>query len=251
MIKNKKLVVVMPAYNAARTLRQTFADIPFDIVDDVILVDDASTDETVAVAKALGIAHIIKHEKNLGYGGNQKSCYTKALAIDADIVVMLHPDYQYDPRLILAMVSLIAEGIFPVVMASRILGKGAVQNGMPVYKYFFNRTLTLFQNLMLGQKLSEYHSGYRAFNRQVLQQIHYMANSNDFVFDNQMLLQIIYHGHTIGEISCPAKYFAEASSINFTRSIKYGWGIVVNTFLYMANKKGLIKSKFLRDTEKY
>jgi glycosyltransferase involved in cell wall biosynthesis len=243
MIKNKKVVVVMPAYNAALTLRQTFAEIPFDIVDDVILVDDASTDDTIAVAQALHIKHIIQHEKNLGYGGNQKSCYNKALEIGADIVVMLHPDYQYDPRLIPAMVSPIAAGVFPVVMASRILGKGAVQKGMPVYKFFFNRCLTLFQNILLGQKLSEYHSGYRAFNRQVLQSINYMANSNDFVFDNQMLLQIIYQGHTIGEISCPAKYFPEASSINFTRSMQYGWGIVANTFLYKLVKAGLVRSR--------
>jgi len=233
----------MPAYNAALTLQQTFNDIPFDIVDEVILVDDASNDETIAVAKALGIRHVIRHEKNLGYGGNQKTCYTKALSIGADIVVMLHPDYQYDPKLIPAMVSPIAAGVFDVVMASRILGKGVIKKGMPAYKYFFNRCLTFFQNIMLGQKISEYHSGYRAFNKKVLEEIDYNANSNNFVFDNQMLLQIIYKGFTIGEISCPAKYFPEASSINFSRSVTYGWGIVTNTFVYCFDKMGWVKSK--------
>ena len=233
----------MPAYNAALTLQQTFNDIPFDIVDEVILVDDASTDETIAVANELGIQHVIRHENNLGYGGNQKTCYNKALSIGADIVVMLHPDYQYDPKLIPAMVSPIAAGVFDVVMASRILGKGAMKKGMPAYKYFFNRCLTLFQNIMLGQKISEYHSGYRAFNKKVLEEIDYKANSNNFVFDNQMLLQIIHKGFTIGEISCPAKYFSEASSINFSRSVTYGWGIVTNTFVYCLDKMGVVKSK--------
>jgi glycosyltransferase involved in cell wall biosynthesis len=246
MVKNKKVIVVMPAYNAGRTLEQTFNDIPFDLVDEIVLVDDGSTDNTIEVAQKLNIKHIIKHEKNLGYGGNQKTCYNKALELGADIVVMLHPDYQYDPRLIPALVSPIAEGVFSVVMGSRILGRGAMQKGMPVYKYFFNRCLTLFQNLLLGQKLSEYHSGYRAFDRKILERIHFMANSNDFIFDNQMLLQIIYQNETIGEISCPAKYFEEASSINFTRSTKYGLGIVKYTLLYCFVKMGFAKSKLFK-----
>jgi glycosyltransferase involved in cell wall biosynthesis len=250
MINNKKVVVVMPAYNAALTLRTTFNDIPFDIVDEVILVDDASTDETIAVAKELGIKHIIKHEINLGYGANQKTCYTKALDIGAEIVVMLHPDYQYDPKLIPALLSPIATGVFDVVLASRILGKGALKNGMPVYKYFFNRCLTLFQNLMLGRKISEYHSGYRAFDKKVLKTILYTANSNSFVFDNQMLLQIIYQNFDIGEISCPAKYFPEASSINFFESLCYGWGVVINTFIYCFDKMGIVKSKLFHQDNK-
>jgi glycosyltransferase involved in cell wall biosynthesis len=246
MYKGKKVVVVMPAYNAGRTLQQTFADIPFDIVDDVILVDDNSVDDTIAVATALNIKHIIKHEENLGYGGNQKTCYNKALQIGADIVVMLHPDYQYDPKLIPALVSPIGESVFSVVLASRILGKGAVHKGMPVYKYFFNRCLTLFQNIALGQKLSEYHTGYRAFDRTVLESINYLENSNDFVFDNQILLQIIYKNYSIGEVSCPAKYFPEASSINFTRSMQYGLAIIKYTLHYWLVKLGLAKSKLYK-----
>ena len=236
MIKGKKVVVVMPAYNAAKTLEQTYADIPFDIVDEVILVDDASTDETVKVAGTLNIQHVIRHDDNKGYGGNQKTCYTKALSLGADIVIMLHPDYQYNPKLIPSMANLIAEGVYPVVIGSRILGKGAMTNGMPAYKYFFNRCLTLFQNILLNQKLSEYHTGYRAYSADVLKQINFMANSNDFVFDNQVLLQIIYNKYVIGEISCPAKYFDDASSINFSRSCRYGWGIVTNTFGFVLQK---------------
>ena len=236
MIKGKKVVVVMPAYNAAKTLEQTYADIPFDIVDEVILVDDASTDETVKVAGTLNIQHVIRHDDNKGYGGNQKTCYTKALSLGADIVIMLHPDYQYNPKLIPSMANLIAEGVYPVVIGSRILGKGAITNGMPAYKYFFNRCLTLFQNILLNQKLSEYHTGYRAYSAEVLREINFMANSDDFVFDNQVLLQIIYKRYVIGEISCPAKYFDDASSINFSRSCRYGWGIVTNTFGFVLQK---------------
>lgn len=243
MIKGQKVIIVMPAYNAAKTLQQTYAEIPFDIVDDVILVDDASTDNTLEVAASLNIKHILVHDYNKGYGANQKTCYTKALSLQADIVIMLHPDYQYNPKLILPMADLIAENVYPVVIGSRILGKSAVGNGMPVYKYFFNRCLTFFQNILLAQKLSEYHTGYRAFSAPVLRDINFMANSDDFVFDNQLLLQIIYKKYLIGEISCPAKYFAEASSINFTRSCRYGWGIVVNTFLFVMQKMKLIKLK--------
>lgn len=233
----------MPAYNAAKTLEQTYADIPFDIVDDVILVDDASTDETVAVAEMLNIKHIIRHDANKGYGGNQKTCYSKALELHADIIIMLHPDYQYNPRLITPMAELIADDVYPVVIGSRILGEGAMQNGMPAYKYFFNRCLTLFQNILLGQKLSEYHTGYRAYSAAVLRGINFMANSDDFVFDNQVLLQIIFKKYLIGEISCPAKYFDDASSINFSRSCRYGWGIVVNTFGFILHKLKLVKLK--------
>ena len=236
MIKGKKVVVVMPAYNAAKTLEQTYAEIPLDIVDEVILVDDASTDETVKVAGTLNIQHVIRHDDNKGYGGNQKTCYTKALSLGADIVIMLHPDYQYNPKLIPSMANLIAEGVYPVVIGSRILGKGAMTNGMPAYKYFFNRCLTLFQNILLNQKLSEYHTGYRAYSADVLKQINFMANSDDFVFDNQVLLQVIYNKYVIGEISCPAKYFDDASSINFSRSCRYGWGIVTNTFGFVLQK---------------
>ncbi|MEO6254654.1 MAG: glycosyltransferase family 2 protein [Ferruginibacter sp.] len=243
MLKGKKIVVVMPAYNAAKTLEQTYADIPFDIVDEVILVDDASTDKTVEVAAALNIKHIISHDENKGYGANQKTCYTKALDLDADIIIMLHPDYQYNPKLIPSMANLIAEAVYPVVIGSRILGKGAMTNGMPGYKYFFNRCLTLFQNIMLGQKLSEYHTGYRAYSAEVLREINFMANSDDFVFDNQVLLQIIYKKYVVGEISCPAKYFADASSINFSRSCRYGWGIVTNTFGYVLQKMKLVRLK--------
>jgi glycosyltransferase involved in cell wall biosynthesis len=243
MLKGKKIVVVMPAYNAAKTLEQTYADIPFDIVDEVILVDDASTDNTLEVAARLNIKHIISHDRNKGYGANQKTCYSKALELAADIVIMLHPDYQYNPKLIPSMAQLIATGVYPVVIGSRILGKGAIENGMPVYKYFFNRCLTLFQNVLLAQKLSEYHTGYRAYSAEVLRNINFMANSDDFVFDNQVLLQIIYKKYPIGEISCPAKYFADASSINFSRSCRYGAGIVKNTFGFIVQKMKLTQLK--------
>lgn len=242
MINGKKIVVCLPAYNAARTLEKTYADIPFDVVDDVVLVDDASTDKTVEVALRLGIRHILLHEKNMGYGANQKTCYAKALSLGADIIIMLHPDYQYDPRLIPSIAYLLANDIYPVVLGSRILGRGALKNGMPLYKYFFNRVLTFIQNLLLGQKLSEYHTGYRAYNREVLQGINLSANSDDFVFDNEVLAQVIYKGYAIGEISCPAKYFPEASSINFARSVKYGIGVIAVSVKYRLNKMRLIRS---------
>jgi glycosyltransferase involved in cell wall biosynthesis len=243
MIKNKKIVVVLPAYNAASTLEQTYNEIPFDIVDEVVLVDDHSKDDTYHIAAKLGIKHIIRHEMNKGYGGNQKTCYNKALEIGADIVIMLHPDYQYTPQLIHSISYLIANGVYPVVLGSRILGKGALKGGMPKYKYFSNRFLTLFQNLLINQKLSEYHTGYRAFSSEVLKNIKYQLNSDDFVFDNQMLSQIFYAGYEIAEITCPTKYFPEASSINFRRSMKYGLGVLKVSLLHFLNYHGLAKSK--------
>ena len=243
MLKKKKIVVVLPAYNAAETLEQTYAEIPMDIVDEVVLVDDASRDFTVEIAHKLGIHHIIKHEVNKGYGGNQKTCYNKALEIGADIVVMIHPDYQYTPLLLPSMAYLIANDIYPVVLGSRILGRGALKGGMPVYKYIANRFLTLFQNYLIGQKLSEYHSGYRAFSSKVLCKINYMANSDDFVFDNQMLSQIFYAGFPIAEITCPTKYFKEASSINFSRSVKYGLGVLKTSLSHRLQNWGLVKLK--------
>ncbi len=239
MVKGKKLVVVLPAYNAAKTLEMTYKEIPFDIVDDVVLVDDASPDLTIAEAKRLGIKHIVLHENNKGYGGNQKSCYDKALELDADIVVMLHPDYQYTPKLIHSMAYLIANDVYPVVFGSRILGKGALTGGMPKYKYIANRFLTLFQNMMIGQKLSEYHTGFRAFSRQVLETINYHANSDDFVFDNQMISQIFMAGFEIAEITCPTKYFKEASSINFSRSMKYGFGVLSVSLIHFLKRLGI------------
>ena len=246
MILGKKLVIIMPAYNAALTLRRTYDEIPFDIVDEVVLVDDASKDNTIEVAQQIGIKHIISHEKNKGYGGNQKSCYDKTLAIGGDIVIMLHPDYQYTPKLIHSMAYLIANGVFHVVLGSRILGKGALRGGMPFYKYVFNRCLTLAQNILISQKLSEYHTGYRAFSAEVLRGINYQANSNDFVFDNQMLSQIVYAEYEIAEITCPTKYFEEASSINFSRSLKYGIGCMGVSFKHRFNKWGLLKSELYR-----
>jgi len=241
MISGKKIIVVMPAYNAEKTLETTFREIPFALVDDVIVVDDASSDKTSEVAKKIGIKHVIKHEKNKGYGGNQKTCYNTALSLGADIVVMVHPDYQYTPKLIPSMSYLLADDLFQVVMGSRILGKGALKGGMPLYKYFFNRMLTLTQNLIIGQKLSEYHSGYRAFTKEVLESINYNANSDDFVFDNQMLTQIFYAGYEIAEITCPTKYFTDASSINFKRSAKYGLGVLATSFKYRFQKMGIAK----------
>ncbi len=226
MLHGKKIVVVLPAYNAALTLERTYNEIPFDIVDEVVLVDDHSKDETSEVGRRLGIRHIIRHEKNKGYGGNQKTCYNKALELNADIVIMLHPDYQYTPKLIPSMCHVIASGLYPVVLGSRILGKGALNGGMPMYKYIFNRFLTLFENVMIGQKLSEYHTGYRAFSGEVLRNINFNANNDDFVFDNEMLSQIFMKGYEIAEITCPTKYFEEASSINFSRSMKYGRGVL-------------------------
>jgi len=241
MIKNKKVIVVLPAYNAEKTLEATYAEIPLDIVDDVILVDDASSDKTVDVAHAIGIKHVIKHDHNRGYGANQKTCYRKALEMGADIVIMLHPDYQYTPKLISAMANIIAFDVYPVVLGSRILGKGALIGGMPVYKYLANRFLTFVQNLLMRQKLSEYHTGYRAFSREVLGAINYMVNSNDFVFDNQMLSQILYAGFQIAEITCPTKYFEEASSINFQRSLRYGLGVLNVSAGYALQKMGFVK----------
>ncbi len=236
MIDNKIITVVLPAYNAEKTLEQTYREIPFDIVDHVILVDDLSRDNTVEVAKNLGIRHIVTHLENKGYGGNQKSCYDKALELNSDIVVMLHPDYQYTPLLIHSMSYLIANGVYEVVLGSRILGKGAVREGMPVYKFIANRFLTLFQNLLLNQKLSEYHTGYRAFSGNVLKKISYRLNSDDFIFDNEMIAQIFYAGFEIAEITCPTKYFEEASSINFRRSTIYGIGVLLVSIKYRLQK---------------
>ncbi|MFL5787130.1 MAG: glycosyltransferase family 2 protein [Flavisolibacter sp.] len=243
MINNKKIVVVLPAYNASNTLEQTFREIPMDIVDEIVLVDDKSKDDTVEVAKRLGITHIIEHQLNRGYGGNQKSCYNKALELGADIVIMLHPDYQYTPKLIEPMAYIIANGLYQVVLGSRILGKGALRGGMPLYKYIANRILTLFENLLLDQKLSEYHTGYRAFSKEVLEKVNYEINSDDFVFDNQMLSQIIYFGYEIAEVTCPTKYFEEASSINLIRSITYGLGVLEVTLNHRLCKWGFRKDK--------
>jgi glycosyltransferase involved in cell wall biosynthesis len=242
MLNNKKIVVVLPAYNAAKTLERTYKEIPFDIVDDVVLVDDVSKDNTIEVAKQLGIKHIIQHDKNKGYGGNQKSCYNKALELDADIVVMLHPDYQYTPLLIPAMCSIIANELYQVVLGSRILGKGALRGGMPYYKYVFNRMLTFTENVLIGQKLSEYHTGYRAFSKEVLQSIKYMNNNDDFVFDNEMLSQVFMKNYEIAEITCPTKYFEDASSINFRRSATYGMGVLRVSFTHLFHKLGIKKS---------
>ncbi len=242
MVRGKKVVVVLPAYNAEKTLKRTYDEIPFDIVDDVVLVDDHSKDNTSELGRQIGIRHVIRHEKNKGYGGNQKTCYDKALELGADIVIMLHPDYQYTPQLIPTMCELIASGLYPAVLGSRILGKGALKGGMPMYKYIFNRCLTLSQNILINQKLSEYHTGYRAFSAEVLRKIKYHKNSDDFVFDNQMISQIFYAGFEIAEITCPTKYFDEASSINFRRSTTYGLGVLGTSFKYLFNKLGLLKS---------
>lgn len=246
MYNNKKVVVVMPAYNASKTIEMTLNEVPMHIVDEVILVDDASKDDTSEVARSLGIQHVIKHEQNKGYGGNQKTCYNKALVIGADIVVMVHPDYQYTPKLVEAMVSIIGNELYDVVLASRILGKGALKGGMPIYKYIANRILTLIQNIIMNQKLSEYHTGYRAFSKKSLESISYDLNSDDFVFDNQMLTQLLYKGFECGEVTCPTKYFEEASSINFTRSSIYGLGCLWTAFQYRLNKWGIIRSEYLR-----
>lgn len=236
MINGKRIAVVLPAYNAASTLEKTYREIPLDMVDEVILVDDKSSDNTVQIAGHLGIRHVIRHEQNRGYGGNQKTCYTKALELQADIIVMLHPDYQYTPMLLPAMCHIIASGVYPVVLGSRILGRGALLGGMPLYKYIANRLLTWTQNILMRQKLSEYHTGYRAFSREALQAVNYTANSDDFVFDNQMLAQLFYKGFEIAEITCPTKYFKEASSINIRRSIQYGFGVLGVAFAYRLQK---------------
>jgi glycosyltransferase involved in cell wall biosynthesis len=242
MYKNKKVVVVMPAYNASKTLEKTLREVPKGLVDEVILCDDASKDNTAELAKSIGIEHIILHPKNKGYGGNQKSLYNKALELYADIVIMVHPDYQYTPLLIPSMVNIIGEGLYPVVLGSRILGNGALKGGMPIYKYIANRFLTAFQNLLVNYKLSEYHTGYRAFSSEVLKGINFNGNSDDFIFDNQMLSQIIYKGYDIAEVTCPTKYFEEASSINFTRSSKYGLGVMWVSIKHFLNKIGLMQS---------
>src|SRR5512138_35247 len=238
MLNDKRIIVVLPAYNAAKTLEKTWKEIPFAFVDEVVLVDDASRDDTAEEARRLGIRTIV-HERNTGYGGNQKTCYRTALSLGADIVIMLHPDYQYTPRLITAMAAMIAFGEFDAVLASRILGVGALKGGMPFYKYVANRILTLVENLLLGHKLSEYHTGYRAFSREILERLPLDANSDDFVFDNQMLAQIVWADFRIGEVSCPTKYFADASSINFQRSVKYGLGVLGTALQFRLAKLGL------------
>lgn len=243
MLFGKKIVVVLPAYNASLTLARTYAEIPFDIVDDVVLVDDNSSDDTSEVGRALGIQHVIKHEVNRGYGGNQKSCYKKALEIGADIVIMLHPDYQYTPQLIPSMSYIIAHDLYPVVFGSRILGKGALKGGMPMYKYISNRFLTWFENVLINQKLSEYHTGYRAFSAEVLRNINYEANDDDFIFDNEMISQIFMKGYEIAEITCPTKYFDEASSINFQRSMKYGLGVLKVSIQHRLHLWKIVKNK--------
>lgn len=250
MYRGKKVVVVMPAYNAAKTLPQTYAEVREQgLVDLIILVDDKSRDDTVAVARALEGVQVHPHEVNTGYGGNQKTCYRLALEAGADIVVMIHPDYQYTPKLLPAMVSMIGNGLHPCVLGSRILGGYSLQGGMPVWKYVANRFLTFAENVLLGAKLSEYHTGYRAFSREILQTLHLADNSDDFVFDNQMLAQILWHGFTIGEVSCPTKYFAEASSINFRRSVKYGFGCLSTGAAFRLAKWGLRSSRLFPKTK--
>ena len=245
MIYSRKVVVVLPAYNAEKTIERTFNEIPFDIVDEVILVDDFSTDKTVTIGEKLGIKHIIRHEVNSGYGANQKSCYNKALELEADIIIMLHPDYQYTPKLIRSMCYLIAEELYPVVLGSRILGNGALKGGMPIYKYIANRILTFIQNLLMNQKLSEYHTGYRAYSADVLKAIDYNNNSDDFIFDNQVLAQICFKGYEIAEITCPTKYFEDASSINLKRSSIYGLGVLKMSIQYFFAKNFKIHNKIL------
>ena len=244
MYRGKKIIVVMPAYNAAKTLPQTYLEVREQgIVDEIILVDDHSRDDTVAVARSLEGVRVYEHEVNKGYGGNQKTCYQLALASGADIVVMLHPDYQYTPRLLPAMASIIANGLHPCVLGSRILGGYALRGGMPWWKYVSNRFLTLAENILLGAKLSEYHTGYRAFSREILETLNLAKNSDDFVFDNEMLAQILWHGFTIAEVSCPTKYFAEASSINFRRSLKYGWECLGVGLQFRLAKMGWLRSE--------
>ena len=242
MIANKKVVVVLPAFNAMHTLKQTYEEIPFNVVDDVVLVDDKSTDNTIKVAEEIGIKHMVNHEQNRGYGGNQKSCYNTALDLGADIVVMLHPDYQYTPKLIESMCYLIANQVYPVVFGSRILGSGALKGGMPLYKFIANRFLTTFQNICIGQHLSEYHTGYRAFSAEVLRSIDYEKCSDDFIFDNQITSQIFMAGYEIAEVTCPTKYFEEASSINFKRSSIYGLGVLKVSIQHFLHKRKVIKA---------
>ena len=246
MINDRKIIVVLPAFNAEKTLEKTYREIPFDIVDDVVLVDDQSTDMTYKTAKSIGINNIIIHDRNKGYGGNQKTCYNKALELGADIVIMLHPDYQYTPRLIQSMCLLISNDLYDVVLGSRILGKGALKGGMPVYKYVINRLLTLIQNILMGQKLSEYHTGYRAFSAKVLKSIDYNNNSDNFIFDNQILAQVCFLNYRIGEISCPTKYDNESSSLDFIQSVIYGIGVLRTSFSYCIAKTIGAKSKIFR-----
>ena len=246
MIHGKKIVVVMPAYNAEKTLEQTYREIPMDVVDEVILTDDFSRDDTVQKAKDLGIKEVLVHERNKGYGGNQKTCYNRALELGADIVIMVHPDYQYTPKLIESMAYIIANDVYPVVFASRILGKGARKGGMPLIKYIANRVLTLTQNILINQKLSEYHTGYRAFSADVLRSIDYNACNDDFILDNEMAAQIFYKGYEIGEVTCPTKYFDDASSINLWRSSVYGLGVLRVSIVYRLCKWGLMKSKLFK-----
>ena len=246
MIKNKKIIVVLPAYNASKTLVKTYNEIPFAIVDEVILVDDCSNDETFTVANGIGIKHVIKHDKNKGYGSNQKTCYNKAIELKADIIIMLHPDYQYTPKLIESMSYIIANEVYPVVIGSRILGKGALKGGMPIYKYIANRLLTLFQNILMNQKLSEYHTGYRAYDVAVLKKINFNANSDDFIFDNQLIAQIFAQNFEIAEITCPTKYFEEASSINFKRSFIYGLGVVKTSVHYFLFKNNIYTASIFK-----
>lgn len=250
MYKGKKVIVVLPAYNAALTLEKTYKEIPFPLVDEVILCDDASKDNTSELGRQIGIKHIIRHEKNKGYGGNQKSLYNKALELGGDIVIMLHPDYQYTPMLIPAMVNIIGDDLYPVVLGSRILGKGALKGGMPLYKYIANRLLTFTQNVLVNYKLSEYHTGYRSFSREVLEGINFNGNDDDFVFDNEMLSQIIYAGFDIAEVTCPTKYFDEASSINFQRSAKYGMGVLRVSLGHFFQRMGLVKMEMYKKPEK-
>ena len=242
MLEGKKIIVVLPAYNAAKTLEKTFNEIPHQAVDEVILVDDCSRDETVAEARRLGIP-VIVHEHNLGYGGNQKTCYQEALSRGADIVVMLHPDYQYCPKLVIAMAALISSNMFDVVLGSRILGGFALKGGMPLYKYFANRFLTAVQNILMGQKLSEYHTGYRAFSREVLLALPLQNNSNDFIFDNQVLAQVLYSNFRVGEVSSPCRYTKDSSSINFRRSLAYGMGVLTVSLQYLFHKRGWAKCR--------
>jgi glycosyltransferase involved in cell wall biosynthesis len=239
MYQGKKVIVVLPAYRAALTLEQTYQEIPFDLVDEVVLVDDKSPDNTVEEARRLGIRHIVEHQRNRGYGGNQKSCYDKALELGGDIIVMLHPDYQYTPKLLAPMITLLGNGVYPVVFGSRILGKGALKGGMPLYKYIANRLLTFTQNVLMGQKLSEYHTGYRAYTADVLRSVPYHRLSDDFVFDNEIVAQLCWQGNEIAEITCPTKYFDEASSINFSRSVTYGLGVLRVSVRYRLAKWGV------------
>ncbi|MEH6580440.1 MAG: glycosyltransferase family 2 protein [Halioglobus sp.] len=244
MINGQKLCIVMPAYNAEKTLEKTYNELPFDIVDTVILVDDASADDTARKAKSLGIDHVIAHDENLGYGGNQKTCYAQALAAGADIVIMVHPDYQYTPKLIRAMAALISDQVFDCVLGSRILGVGAIKGGMPRHKYIANRFLSFFQNILTGYKLSEYHTGYRAFSSQILSELPLSGNSNDFIFDNQMLLQVIANGYSIGEITCPTRYATDASSIGGLAAVRYGCGVLQQSIIYRLTRMGLMKSVY-------